>query len=206
MKLYLSSFRLGNNPEKLVAMVGKNKKVAFIANATDYCDKITRNEKVKEGIANLEELGFEVNEIDLRDYFEKTKELAKKMTEFSLIFVRGGNVFLLRRAFAQSGFDKWLMTQKDNKDLVYGGYSAGCCILSPSLKGFEIVDDPYTLTPYYKPEIIWEGLGLLDYAFVPHFESDHPESESVSRQVEYFKKNGVVFKALHDGEVIITEA
>ena len=32
MKMYLSSFRLGDHPEQLVSLVGTNKKAAIIAN------------------------------------------------------------------------------------------------------------------------------------------------------------------------------
>lgn len=205
MKLYLSSYRLGDNPQKLVDLVGKNKKAALIANAADYHSKNERDERVTEGLDSLRSLGFKPIEVDLRVYFGKPGKLAKKLTEFGLVWVRGGNVFLLRRAFSQSGFDKWLIHQKDNKDLIYGGYSAGICVLTPSLKGIEIVDDPNLLAPGYKPKIIWEGLGFFDYAIVPHYKSDHPESKSVDKVVAYYKKNKVKFVTLHDGEVIISE-
>jgi dipeptidase E len=205
MKLYLSSYRLGNDPQKLVAMVGKNKKTALIANATDYYGKEIRDQKVKEGIESLKGLGFEPEEINLRDYFGKSEKLTEKMSEFGLVFVRGGNAFLLRRGFAESGFDKWLRSQKGNKELVYAGYSAGVCVLSPSLEGLEIVDDPNIISDGYKPEVIWEGVGLIDFAFAPHYMSDHPESKNVTKEVEYYKKNKVKFKALRDGEVIIQE-
>jgi dipeptidase E len=205
MKLYLSSYRLGDHSEKLAEMFGKNKKIAVIANAADYHSQIERDERVKENIESLKALGLDPVELDLREYFGKSAELAKKMSEFGAVFVRGGNSFLLRRAFAQSGFDKWLTGQKDNKEFVYAGYSAGGCILSPDLRGLEIVDDPNVLAPGYDPEIIWKGLNLIDFAFAPHFESNHPESAGISETVEYYKKNNIPFKALRDGEVIITE-
>lgn len=36
MKLYLSSYRLGNSPEKLIKLFGADKKVAVISNAMDF--------------------------------------------------------------------------------------------------------------------------------------------------------------------------
>lgn len=205
VKLYLSSYRLGNKAEKLAGMVGKGEKIALIANASDYHTKEERGERVGENIKELRAIGLDPVEIDLRDYFGKMGELAKKLSEFKAVYVRGGNVFLLRRAFAESGFDTWVLSKKSDPDFIYSGYSAGCCLLSPSLRGMDIVDDPNVLAPGYKPEIIWEGLGILDYIFVPHFESDHPESARVSENIEYLKKNSIPFKALHDGEVIIAE-
>jgi len=127
------------------------------------------------------------------------------MLEFGSVWVLGGNTFILRKAFAESGFDKWLIDQKNNKDFVYAGYSAGVCVLSPSLKGSDITDDPNATAIGYKPGIIWNGLNLIDFAFCPHFESNHPESESMGREAIFYQENNVLFKTLHDGEAIIME-
>jgi len=207
MKLYLSSFRLGDNPQQLVDLVGENKRVAVIANSIDFGDDPERRKAgVQREIDDLKSLGFLPEEIDLRNYFGKTEQLKEKLSEFGMLWVRGGNTFVLRRAFKESGMDEWLMSQKGNKELVYAGYSAGVCILSPTLKGLELVDDPNIVSEGYNSETIWEGLGLIDFAFAPHFESPgHPETEAVGREVEYYKKTGEKFKALHDGEVIIQE-
>jgi dipeptidase E len=205
MELYLSSYRLGKEEAKLAEMVGNGNKIAVIGNAMDFVDDELRKKKINENFEELKRIGLDPVEIDLRLYFDKPKELAEKMSEFKAVYVRGGNVFVLRRAFYESGFDKWLMSQKDNASFVYSGYSAGCCVLSPSLKGMEMVDNPNDIGKGYKQEIIWDGLGIINYSFVPHFESDHPESTRVGDEVEFYKKNNIPFKTLHDGEVIITE-
>ena len=64
------------------------------------------------------------------------------------------------------------------------------------------MDDP-TVTPYPIKKVVWEGLGLIDFAFLPHYKSDHPESEDIDKEVEYCKKHNIPFKTLRDGEVII---
>lgn len=144
--------------------------------------------------------------MDLRNYFGKPQELGKKLSEYGTLWVRGGNTFVLRRAFKESWMDNWLIGQKENKELVYAGYSAGVCILSPTLKGLELVDDPLVVGEGYPKETIWEGLGLISFAFAPHFESPgHPETEAVGKEVEYYKNAGIEYRALHDGEVIIQE-
>ena len=207
MKLYLSSFRLGDHPQQLVDMVGENKKVAVIANSIDFGnDPESRKASVQREIDGLTNLGLQPEEVDLRDYFGKPQELEKKLSEYGTLWVRGGNTFVLRRAFKESGMDNWLIGQKGNKELVYAGYSAGVCILSPTLKGLELVDDPNIVGEGYQKETIWEGLGLISFAFAPHFESPgHPETEAVSKEVEYYKNAGIEYRALHDGEVIIQE-
>lgn len=205
MKMYLSSYRLGNDPEKLMGLVGENKRVAVIPNALDFSNEIEkRNAGVQREIDDLNNLGLQAEEVDLRKYFHKPDELERKLSEFGIVWVIGGNVFVLRRAYKESGMDKWVIKQKNSKEFVYAGYSAGVCILSPSLKGLELVDDPIIIGEGYPEETIWEGLGLIDFAFAPHFESPgHPETEAVGREVEYYKKAGIKFRALHDGEVII---
>lgn len=206
MKMYLSSFRIGNHSDKLVSLVGTNKKTAVIANAVDYgSDPDRRTAGVQREIDALVELGFLPEEIDLRNYFGKSRELEIKLAEFGLIWVRGGNTFILRKAFRLSGFDSWLISQINNPDMVYAGYSAGVCVLSPSLKGLETVDDPNIEVPGYPKEIIWEGLGLIDFAFAPHYRSDHPESAMVEKEVAYYQQHKINFRALHDGEVIVYE-
>ena len=203
MELYLSSYRLGNEAEKLAEMVGRGNKIAVIGNAMDFTDEATRNGRIQENFEELKSIGLNPVEIDLRQYFDNPDKLAEKMSEFKAVYVRGGNVFILRKAFYESGFDKWILSQKNNPNFVYSGYSAGGCVLSPSLKGMEIVDPINASAEGYKSGIVWEGLGILDYSFVPHFESNHPESARVGESIEYLKKNNIPFKTLHDGEVII---
>ena len=207
MKMYLSSYKLGDNPQSLVGLVGNNKKAAIIPNALDFATDMDRkNATIQREIDGLKNLGFDPEVVDLRSYFGRPEDLDKKLSVFGMVWVNGGNTFILRRAFRQSGMDEWLMKRKDDKEFVYGGYSAGVCVLSPSLEGSDITDDPNVAPEGYQKEIIWEGLGLISFAFAPHFESPgHPETESVGREVEFYNKKGIEYKALHDGEVIIID-
>lgn len=206
MKLYLSSYHVGTKPRILVDMVSQNKKAAVIPNAMDgVIDRDLVKEKIQGNVSELEALGFKPEVVDLKSYFGKPDELAERMQKYGLIWVRGGNTFILRRAFNQSGFDEWLLSQKGNENLVYGGYSAGCCVLSPTLEGLDIVDDPHNVPKGYKPDIIWRGVGLIDFIFVPHYKSDHPESAKVDETVEYYKNKGMTYKTVRDGEVIVQE-
>lgn len=207
MKMYLSSFRLGDHPEQLSALFGANKMIAVIANATD--DLQTNEErklKVQREIEWLNALGLHADEIDLRDYFDKADKLKEKINEYGGVWVRGGNTFNLVRAARQSGFDKIILDKNKEKDFVYAGYSAGICFLTPDLHGIELVDEPNIIPAGYNSEIIWEGLNLLDFYIAPHYQSpDHPESPLVEKEVEFLKANNMPYKALRDGEVIIRQ-
>jgi dipeptidase E len=207
MKFYLSSFKLGNEPKELVRMMMPNKKIGFIPNASDYtnADIQRENEINNQDMAELKNLGLDVQLLDLREYFGKTDELRKKISELGGLFVRGGNTFVLRQAMRLSGFDTIFKELLKRDNFVYAGYSAGICVLSRDIKVLQTVDDPND-KPYRElQDIIGEGLGYLDYIIIPHYKSYHPESALVDRLVEQCQKNGTPFKTLRDGEVILIE-
>lgn len=41
--------------------------------------------------------------------------------------------------------------------------------------------------------------------FMPHWDSDHPESADIEKEITYCKENNISYKAIRDGEVIIIE-
>jgi dipeptidase E len=73
------------------------------------------------------------------------------------------------------------------------------------LKAYQIVDNANDLPYAEVQEVIWEGLGLIDYAFMPHFDSDHGESANIAKEIQRCKDSHIPFKAVRDGEVIIIE-
>lgn len=203
MKLYLSSYKLGNNPEKFAQLFGENKNVGIIMNAGDVYPSEKRGEYLSREISNLAQIALRGEDLDLRKYFGKPEDLASLLNGLGGVWVMGGNSFVLRRAMRQSGFDELIHSLIKQNQLVYGGFSAGAVVTSPNLRGIDIVDSPEDVPDDYNKDIIWDGLGLIDFSIAPHYKSDHPESGSVDRVVDYFEHNNVAYKALHDGEVII---
>lgn len=203
MRLYLSSFRLGNKPEELLKLLNGKRRAALILNAVDYLDAAAREENLAQELARLDKLGLDFTEIDLRNYFGKADKLKTDLALYDLIWVRGGNSFLLRRALKQSGLDTFLPEMLKSNQLAYAGYSAGIDMLTPHLHGIELVDDPHQLSEGYDPAVIWECLGLLPYCIAPHYQSDHPESAAVDKTVEYYIENHIPFIALKDGQAIV---
>jgi len=204
MKYYLSSYELGNEIEKFKSLVPKGK-IGYIPNARDFtgADPERRAKGNNKNMALLRELGLEVELVDLRDYFGKKSELKKKLEEIGAIFISGGNVFVLRQAMKLSGLDEILKEMQDT-DFLYAGYSAAGCVLGPNLKCYEIVDK--VDTPYSEQkDVIFEGLGFIDWAFMPHFDSNHPESENILKEIIYCKENNISYKTVRDGEVIIID-
>lgn len=203
--IYASSFRLGHDPEQFRALFGAGIRVAVIPNALDFAnDDAWRADWLGREHADLVALGLDPQLLDLRRFFEAPDALADELAQFDGAWVVGGNVFLLRRAMKYSGFDRFIQRMRQQHGaFVYGGYSAGACVLAPSLRGLEHVDPPTQLADGYQSEIIWDGLGLLDFAIAPHFRSDHPEAVQIEALVEYFKRHHVPYRALRDGEAIV---
>ena len=205
MKFYLSSYKLGNETKELQKWISEhNSKICLIPNSRDiYPDGERKTRGIQEDVEELENLGFEVSVISLKDYFHKSEELQKRLEEFSAFYVIGGNTFALRQAMFLSGFDKYLKSIENDPNFLYAGYSAGICVLSKDLHGLKLCDDP-SVNPY-GIETIWEGLGYFDYLFLPHYKSDHKETKLIDDCVEYCEKNGIRYKTLHDGDVFISE-
>jgi dipeptidase E len=206
MRFYLSSYKLGKETEQLKKLLPVNKRTAYISNAGDSFSDLERRRQWEESdIKDLSNLGLEVEHLDLREYFGQPDRLRTRISEFGVIWVSGGNLFVLRQAFRLSSFDEIVRELAGRKDILYGGYSAGVCILAPTLRGIDIMDD-LSVKPYGNQcGTIWEGLGLIDYSIVPHYKSDHPESEAAGKVVEFMIESKIPFKVLRDGEVIIIQ-
>ena len=204
MNYYLSSFKLGKDIKQLKAILPQNLKTAYVSNALDFAEGEDWVKKfTDDDISELEDIGLKPERFDLKRYFDNKPQLEKDLRNYGIIWVSGGNVFVLRQAMALSGFDKWLQRSRKLPNILYGGYSAGACVVCPSLKGLNLVDST-THHPYGNSlEIIWEGIGLTDYLIVPHFNSDHPESKAIRKVVKYCNEHGVSYKTIKDGEAIV---
>jgi dipeptidase E len=208
MRLYLSSYRLGDHAEKLSALMRGGQCIAAIGNALDFIPADTRRNyeaTIYSPIEEFAELGFEAENLDLRDYFGRPERLAGHLRSFDLVWVLGGNAFLLRRAMRQSGFDGVIRDMLAADAIAYGGFSAGAVTVTPTLRGIELMDEPEMLAEGYDADIIWEGLGLVDFSIVPHYRSDHDEAEAAEKAVAWFAENGLPFKTMRDGDVFVVD-
>ena len=185
-------------------MVGDNKKVLFIDNAKDDLPDDERQAHVAEKRLEFEEAGFEFYELDLRKYFGKSELLAKIVAGAGLVWVSGGNTFIVRRALKYSGLDEILMNDLRKDMFVYGGSSAGSIIMTKTLRGTEMGDDPYVTPEGYEQEIIWSGLGMIYPQLVPHYESAWFGNEAQA-MIDFFEENGLKYKGLKDGEVYVVD-
>jgi dipeptidase E len=207
VKFYLSSYHLCDEPQRLSALEAKNNRVAVVQNALDaYTDLERRERGLQREFADLKAIGLVAEELDLRLFFGRAAELQKYIEGFGYLWVTGGNAFVLRRAFSLSGLDSILQKKLHEDDFVYSGYSAGICVLAPTLKGIHIADEPQAMPKGYSPEIIWSGLGFISYCIAPHYRSNHSESLLIEKSVEYFIEQKIPFVALRDGEALVLDS
>ena len=204
MKLYLSSYKLGKDVELLKEWVKNNKKILVIPNALDvYEDSERKTNGILDKCKDLQELGFETQILDLRSYFNKEDELRQYLKNYNSFYVLGGNIFVLRQAMKLSGFDNYLNDISDSDNYLYAGFSAGICVLAKDLHGIHLADEPEK-DPYNYGSIIWDGIGIIDYMQVPHFDTpEHPESHLMYDVVKYLQNHNLPYQTLHDGDVII---
>jgi dipeptidase E len=206
VKIYASSNGLWLQPSRFRRLFKNTLEIAVIPNALDFSDDPARRKRLKAQFKQLSALGLRPVEFDLRAFFAPGASVRAALDQFAGVWVAGGNAFILRRAMSYSGFDQFIRhKQQTDPDFVYGAYSAGCCVLAPSLKGVELMDQPELAPKGYKAEIIWEGLGILDFSIAPHFESNDAESRQARDMVAYFETHGISYRTLRDGEAIVLE-
>ncbi len=209
MKLYLSSVMIGDHAERLIELAGgPGSRLAVITNALDYIpplDQLAYKRNHFDPMVYFAEYGFDPSIIDLRHYFGRPAALRDVLVRHRAVWSLGGNVFLLRRAMRESGFDE-VVTDLLDDGIVYSGWSAGACVAGTSLRPIALMDDPEQTAPGYPgAEPVWEGLGLVPFAIVPHYRSDSPEADAAERAVAWAAANGIEAVALRDGEVVICD-
>jgi dipeptidase E len=196
---------MGDHPEHLLALVGgDHRRSLVIANAMDDAPPDVRRASVEQELAALADLGLAAAELDLRDYFSQQQRLRQDLAGASMAWLRGGNTFMLRYALYRTGADTVFRELLAANALVYAGYSAGACVLSPSLRGLELVDDADAVARTHGSQPLWDGLALLPEALVPHYRSPgHPETAAIERVVTRYRAEGIAYRTLHDGQALL---
>lgn len=177
MKLLLTSEGLSTPAIKseFVKLVGKpihEITVAFIPTAGDpEEDKSFIEQAIQElrllGDTKMKEWELrgvkKVDIVDLKNFAHQNLE--KKLTQYDVLFVNGGNTFYLLHWVIQSGFrDILLKLLADGK--VYVGVSAGSIIAGPDIElaNWKNVDEPPTTQPKNL-----NALNLVPFYIFPHY-------------------------------------
>jgi dipeptidase E len=208
MRLYLSSHRIGDSAGALLAMLGNasGARAAIISNGFDGASAAARDiyrAEVFNPHSTLGALGIAAESLDLRAYFGDPDNLRRRLSQFDLVWVMGGNSFVLRRAMKQSRFDSIIEDMLARDVIIYGGDGAGAVVAGPTLRGMELLDDPWEVPENYEESLVWAGLRLTAFTIVPHFRSNHPESAAAEKLVNYLRARRLPYRTLSDGEVVV---
>ena len=202
MRVYLSSYLAGDRFGELRARSGA--RAAVVLNALDAFGE-SRDRDLGRELAALEALGYEAAELDLRRYFNDRASLAAALDPLDLVWVVGGNAFVLGRAITASGFADLLRHRADIAPFTYAGYSAGACVAAPDLAGLELVDDPRAQGVGHPHALEPTALNLVPFRVVPHWDSDHPESGQMATVVAALRRGALEYRLLRDGESLLMD-
>ena len=213
MRLYLSSFRVGDHPDVLRDLVSRatsgTPRALVVANAVDIVDPDERADRVAEELTRLEAVGFVATELDLRHHAGAAgvpAALEALVARHDLLWLRGGNVFVLRHLLAASGLDRLLPRLLAEDAIAVGGYSAGPCVLAAHLRGLEACDPPEEVSRLHGEPARYDGLGVLPAPVVPHLDTpDHHESAVLERVAARHRASGTDFLGLRDGDVFVVD-
>jgi dipeptidase E len=106
----------------------------------------------------------------------------------------------LRTAFRESGCDEIVKARLANDSLVFGGYSAGPCLLASQLP---LLDQFFVSgVPRYPERLVTTGLDLLPFTIAPHY-GPQPGAAGATKLTDYLIENHMPFIALRDGEALV---
>lgn len=132
----------------------------IVPNGWDTYSAERKQTELNHVVATLEDFGFTTLLLDLT--YATKDSIQVTLKNKSLVWVMAGNTFYLNYHLHKSGFAE-VIKELMGADLVYGGESAGAVVAGTTIHGVEKVDDPKE-----SPEVMWEGLGLVNHGILPH--------------------------------------
>src|SRR5437762_1517650 len=88
----------GSSCRGLAELLRENRRAALIMNALDAYPNPSRGREARlaRQVADLSKLGCDCEELDLREFFGRSN-LADKLSGYGLIWIHGGNSYVLKR-------------------------------------------------------------------------------------------------------------
>jgi dipeptidase E len=192
MRIYLSSYRLGSHADVLSRVGGR---ALIVMNALDGYEQ--RMQSWDREVDDLARLGYQSEELDLRAYWGGSSGLVQRVAAVDLIWVVGGNAFVLARAATAARLAAALAV---SPTITYAGYSAGACLSSVDLQGIDLMDEEQRRPRGYLPDMPAWTLQLTGTRIVPHAGTTEAHAAAT-----YLRERGLDFVELADGEDMIVD-
>ncbi|QQR68586.1 MAG: Type 1 glutamine amidotransferase-like domain-containing protein [Alphaproteobacteria bacterium] len=156
--LLASDFDAVFHKPSVQALLQGRRRVAFVPTASLHKDYASYIDSTLRPMFQSLALGVDV--VELSRY--SPSELRVALAPCDIVYVGGGNSFVLLQHMKECGFKQAVTDMLDAGGL-YIGSSAGSVVASPDIGFISPMDDPAKaqLTDH-------QGLGLIDRAFIPH--------------------------------------
>ena len=179
---------LEKDPETLSVAVVVN------ASSTDK-KKIKKTKKVKK---QFDAIGFDSTKIKL---FDLMKTAPQRLSDFDVIYILGGNPFLLLDEVNKSGAQS-VFKELANQDKILMGYSAGSLLLGPDLSLFNQVDSLLGFNNINLEELTC--IGLYDFHIFPHYSDFTGQVPELIKKIDQFElESNLSVYRLNDNQGII---
>jgi dipeptidase E len=209
MRLFLTSTGLVNDSivksfNELVGLPKNKINIAFIPTAANV--EVGDKSWLIDDLNNLKKQGYEC--VDVVDISAVSQEMWRpRLEKANVLFFGGGNTTHLMYWLTKSGLDKLLPKLLETR--VFAGISAGSCVTGKT------INNPVQNLYGEKYEVdIRDGLGLVDFQFIPHLNTSYFDkirkeylTEEAAKMTEtiYAADDNTAIK-VDDGEVeIISE-
>lgn len=121
------------------------------------------------------------------------------LSSYDFIFVSGGAAYILTYWMDKTSSRNALKKLVEEDKVVYGGASAGAIFAYKEINTYKELDHPERA-----PEKIDEGLGVIDFAPIPHWENVEFQSGLVNIKNK-FEEKGIVTYTITDDEALFIE-
>lgn len=167
MKLVLTSGGISNKSieNELKNIIGKDfkdLKMLFCTTASNY-EGGEMNDWLIEDIESFKKLGFKIDICDINGV--SIENFLPRFECADVLYFEGGNTQWLRKSIKSSGLEEHLSKLLETR--VWIGASAGSCVLCPTICNScqDLFDENIKDFPV-------DGLGFVDFQFVPHFNNE----------------------------------
>lgn len=172
--------------------------VAIVVNASSTEKK--KRKKAKKIKVEFDEIGFDSTKMEL---FDLMKTKPHQLLEFDVVYILGGNPFLLLDEVNKSDARPVFKELADQGKTLMG-YSAGALLLGPDLSLMNHVDTLLGFNEIGLKEL--SCIGLYDFHIFPHYTDFTNEVPELITKIEQYKlESDLPVYKLNDNQAIVYE-
>ena len=167
MKLVLTSAGISNKSienelRKFIDKDFKDLKLLFCNTASNY-EGGDMSDWLIEDLITLKDLGFQIDVCDINGI--NKENFIPRFEWADVFYFEGGNTQWLRKCINSSGLEEHLKELLETR--IWIGASAGSCVLCPT-----VYNSCQELFDEYVKDFPEDGLGFVDFQFIPHLNNE----------------------------------